>query len=324
MTTPESLLPGILDRPLDEPSSDPRAWTADTVERSDNWYFRLPDRGLGILGGYLQGMPGTITDLRLLAVDRALLADDLREVRRILMAGRGFAILEGFPLDQWDDRQLQAAYWLLGQALGVPVEQNIQGTLLYDVRDTGQDLSQGARFSVTSYESSFHTDNSFGDIILDSVGLLCLRTARSGGVNHLVSGHSVCRRLRAVHPDALAVLSRPFHFDRRGGVRQGETPTVQFPVIEESAEGLLIRYLRYWIEAGHQKGGAVLTSEQVAALDALDSVLRRPELRVEFALQRGQMLFLNNRWLLHNRTAFEDHPEPALRRHLVRLWLRGD
>ena len=35
----------------------------------------------------------------------------------------------------------------------------------------------------------------------------------------------------------------------------------------------------------------------------------------------GDMYFLNNRWLLHNRTAFVDHPEPERRRHLVRLWL---
>ena len=32
---------------------------------------------------------------------------------------------------------------------------------------------------------------------------------------------------------------------------------------------------------------------------------------------------INNRWILHNRTAFEDHPEPERRRHLVRLWLRS-
>ena len=43
----------------------------------------------------------------------------------------------------------------------------MEGTLLYDVRDTGQDVAQGARFSVTNYESSFHTDNSFGSEVLD-------------------------------------------------------------------------------------------------------------------------------------------------------------
>jgi hypothetical protein len=38
-------------------------------------------------------------------------------------------------------------------------------------------------------------------------------------------------------------------------------------------------------------------------------------------MRAGEMLFLNNRWLLHNRTAFQDYPEPERRRHLVRLWL---
>jgi len=44
-------------------------------------------------------------------------------------------------------------------------------------------------------------------------------------------------------------------------------------------------------------------------------------LRVDFVLKPGDMLFINNRWIFHNRTAFEDHAEPERRRHLVRLWL---
>ena len=52
-------------------------------------------------------------------------------------------------------------------------------------------------------------------------------------------------------------------------------------------------------------------------------MLNRPALRAEFALEPGQVYFINNRWILHNRTAFEDHPEPERRRHLVRLWLEA-
>ena len=54
---------------------------------------------------------------------------------------------------------------MIGQLLGEPIAQNVQGTLLYDVRDSGQDVARGARFSVTNYESSFHTDNSFGEAV---------------------------------------------------------------------------------------------------------------------------------------------------------------
>src|SRR5918911_340137 len=90
-----------------------------------------------------------------------------------------------------------ALYWLVGQLLGRPFVQNVQGTLLYDVRDTGQDVRYGARFSVTNAESSFHTDNSFGDTVLDYVGLLCLNAARSGGLSQLVSGYAVRDELLA-------------------------------------------------------------------------------------------------------------------------------
>ena len=64
-----------------------------------------------------------------------------------------------------------------------------------------------------------------------------------------------------------------------------------------------------------------MTPAQINALDVLDRCLNRRELRVEFDLKPGDMYFINNRWTLHNRTAFEDHAEPERRRHLVRLWL---
>ncbi len=305
---------------------DPRAWTAATVDRMESWYERLSSRSLDLLETKLKELgrePRSTTDLRLSPAECSVLGLELASTRHALEEGRGFVVLEGLPLDRFSPAVAPAAYWLIGQALGIPFAQNVEGTLLYDVRNTGKSLTEGARFSVTSYESSFHTDNSFGESILDIVGLLCLQTARSGGVNQIASGYSVYRVLRDAYPDALAVLRRPFHIDRRGGVRPGQAVTIQLPVIEETGQGLLFRYLRYWIEVGHDKAGVPLTAAQVAALNTLDEVLRRPDLRVEFALKRGQMLFLNNRWLLHNRTAFEDYEDPQQRRHLVRLWLQG-
>src|SRR5262249_35423552 len=190
-------------------------------------------------------------------------------------------------------------------------------------RDTGQDVYSGARFSVTNAESSFHTDNSFGEQVLDYVGLLCLATAREGGVNQIVNAHAVLDELREHHADALDVLRRPFHIDRRGGVRAGEAPTVRLPVVEGKGDALTVRYLRFWIEEGHKKAAEPLTADQVQALNVLDEVLRKPDFRVSFSLRPGEMLFVNNRWVLHNRTTFVDHPEPERRRHLVRLWLKA-
>jgi alpha-ketoglutarate-dependent taurine dioxygenase len=302
--------------------ADPRAWRADTLDDPAAWYCPLSEPAVAALERAIRAAgPTPVLEQRATAELRAACTADLAPVRDAMETGRGFAIVPAGRLrrDDWP-----AAYWLLGQLLGEPFEQNVQGTMLYDVRDAGGDVRYGSRFSVTNAESSFHTDNSFGDDVLDYVGLLCLNTAKAGGLSQIVSAYAVADELRARHPEVSPVLEKPFHVDRRGGIKPGQDPTAQVPVFETRNGELLVRYLRYWIEVGHEKAGSPLTSDQIAALDALDRVAADPALRAEFHLRPGDMLFANNRWLLHNRTAFEDHPEPERKRHYLRLWLRRE
>jgi alpha-ketoglutarate-dependent taurine dioxygenase len=305
-------------------TSDARIWEAATIDGSSAWYWQLSGRVQNALEQSIAQMRRRAclpTDLRLADSPCAACGADLQPVRNALEQGRGFAIVRGLPAEASTLSERQTMYWLVGQMLGHPVAQNIQGTLLYDVKDTNQDVRYGARFSVTNAESTFHTDNSFGEDVVDYVGLLCLEKAHAGGLSQVVSGYSVHERLLAEHPDALDVLYRPFQFDRRGGLRPGDAPTIAFPIFSADGAELQIRYLRYWIEAGHEKAGVPLSAAQKTALDLFDSVANIPELRIEFHLEPGDIFFINNRWILHNRTAFEDNPEPERRRHLVRLWL---
>ena len=99
------------------------------------------------------------------ADEKADLGEYLAAARHDLEQGRGFVVLDRLPVDRIPEREAIALYWMIGQLLGEPIAQNVQGTLLYDVRDSGQDVAEGARFSVTNYESSFHTDNSFGETV---------------------------------------------------------------------------------------------------------------------------------------------------------------
>lgn len=306
--------------------TDLRAWRADTVDVSSSWYYPLPDSSFTALHRSARENRSGSQSLTTIRLSQDQLAECKQAIRPVLDAlefGRGFAIIDRIPMERCSPEEAQLVYWLVGQLLGEPFEQNVQGTLLYDVRDTGKSLSEGARFSVTNYESSFHTDNSFGDDVLDYVGLLCLNTAKSGGLSQVVSGYAVYEELLQNHPPTLELLCRPFHVDRRGGMREGDAPTVQYPVIHKTGDDVLVRYLRYWIEVGHEKAKQPLTNDQVKALDTLDQVLKRPEFRVDFSLAPGQMFFINNRWILHNRTAFEDYAEPERRRHYVRLWLKS-
>src|SRR6478735_11677235 len=237
--------------------SDPRCWSATTVDDAQRWYHPVATSLLAELRSVVAAAPADapIVDLKLTDQQRVTWSDAVAPVLDDLETGRGFVIIDKLPITELSQRDAIAIYWLYGQLLGEPFAQNVQGTVLYDVRDTGQDVASGARFSVTSYESSFHTDNSFGDSILDYVGLLCLKTAKSGGVSQNVSGLAAVDLLRREHPDVLETLSQPLHVDRRGGFKEGESPTVLRPVIAWDGNELLLRYLRYWIEAGHEKVG---------------------------------------------------------------------
>ena len=58
-----------------------------------------------------------------------------------------------------------------------------------------------------------------------------------------------------------------------------------------------------------------------SALDLLDALADDPALHLTMALERGDLQFVHNHTLLHDRTSFDDFPEPARRRYLLRLWL---
>jgi alpha-ketoglutarate-dependent taurine dioxygenase len=304
--------------------NDRRAWRPSTIDDRKAWYYPLSERCLAALDETIRQLrrePRPTTELRLSETPCARCQEDFQPIRMALEEGRGFVIIDRAACRRHTDAEQQVVYWLVGQLLGHPFVQNVQGTLLYDVRDSGRSVADGARFSITNADTGFHTDNSFGETVLDYAGLLCLHTAKSGGENQLVNGYSLHNALLAQHPDVLETLYQPFHVDRREGLRPGDAPTSQYPIFQWNGRELLCRYLRYWIEAGHQKAGQPLTTTQNEALEILDRVLADPQLGIELTLRPGEMFFINNRWLLHKRNAFEDHPDTELRRHYVRLWL---
>ena len=64
-----------------------------------------------------------------------------------------------------------------------------------------------------------------------------------------------------------------------------------------------------------------LTEAQIAAFDLLDEIAEDPGVQLRMDFEPGDMQFLHNPQILHDRTAYEDADDPAERRHLLRLWL---
>jgi hypothetical protein len=66
------------------------------------------------------------------------------------------------------------------------------------------------------------------------------------------------------------------------------------------------------------------TAVQREALETVQEIANRPELMLTMDFREGDIQLINNHVLLHAREAYEDHPEPARRRHLLRMWIAVD
>ena len=248
---------------------------------------------------------------------------EMARVRQMLDHGRRFAIVDRLPMGEMDAAEATAVYWLLSSMVSRPVAQKLDGTMIYDVLDTGQEAlpGSGIRPDKTNIEIRFHNDNAYNEAPPDYVGLLCLRRAQSGGHSRVISFHTVHNALRERHPDRLERLYQPFWFDRQREFRPGESAIFSAPVFE-NADELRARFSAHQINGGYALRGEPIDRQGEAAVAAMLDIFEQDELSVDFDLEPGQIQFVDNRALGHSRTAFVDHPEPDRKRHLVRLWLR--
>jgi alpha-ketoglutarate-dependent taurine dioxygenase len=248
---------------------------------------------------------------------------EMARVRETLDHGRRFTVVDRLPMADLDPEAATAIYWLLASLVSRPVAQKLDGTMIYDVLDTGQQAlpGSGIRPDKTNIEIRFHNDNAYNDTPPDYIGLFCLRQAQSGGHSRVISFHTVHNELRKRFPDRLERLYRPFWFDRQREYRAGESAIFAASIFEDSAE-LKARFSVHQIGGGYALRGEPIDYDGEAAIAAMLDITEEDSIFVDFDLEPGQIQFVHNRALGHSRTAFVDHPEPDRKRHLVRLWMR--
>jgi len=249
--------------------------------------------------------------------------EQMARVRRILDHGVRFAIVDRLLVAEMDTGEATAIFWILSSMIARPVAQKLDGTLIYDVLDTGQQAlpGSGVRPDKTNTEIRFHNDNAYNETPPNYVGLLCLRQAMSGGHSRVISFHTTHNALLARYPKELPRLYRPFWFDRQREYHPGESPVFAAPVFENSEE-VKARFSVHQINSGYALRGEPIDDGGAAAIAAMFEIVEEDGLSVDFDLEPGQMQFVDNRALGHSRTLFVDYPEPGRKRHLVRLWLR--
>jgi len=296
------------------------AWYGPALARRRDWIETLSAAEVAEVDDASRRVAGRNADLTAIrAADFPLptLAPRLQRVLDEVLNGRGFALIRGLDVDRYSRREAAAAFLGFGSHLGSPRPQNARGHILGHVADVGLSSDDpNVRIYQTHERQTFHTDS------CDVVALMCLRTAKTGGLSTLVSAVTIYNEMRAREPDLAAALFEPVETDRRGEVSPGQPPCFRIPVFSWHAGLLSVMYQRQYIESARRFDDVPpLTPRQVAALDLFDALANDPDLNLQMALRPGDIQLVHNHALLHDRTAFEDWPEPERRRHLLRLWL---
>ena len=299
------------------------AWLGPAMAARSDWIEPLRPADLRELAAASDAWVDVAVDLTQLTREQfplPTLGPRLARLGIELVDGRGFALLRGLPVQQWGQRRSAVAFYGLAARLGRALSQNAAGHVLGHVRDLGLSSSDpNVRIYQTHERQTFHTDSA------DLVGLLCLCTARSGGLSALVSSASLYNEMRRRRPELAACLFGPLATDRRGEVPAEAKPYFEIPVFNWFGGRLSSIYQRQYIDSAQRFANAPrLSAAQVQALDLLDTLTDDPALHFTMALEPGDMQFVHNHALLHDRTAFVDWPEPARKRHLLRLWLAPD
>ena len=167
---------------------------------------------------------------------------------------------------------------------------------------------------------NLHTDR------CDHIGMLCIRPALHGGMSGYASALTIHNEILRERPDLVEPLAKGYFHHRFGEQADGEPPVTaqRIPVFSVTDGVPSVIYIRGYIDLAVEEGEVELSDAEAEALDYFDAVANRPDVRLNFRLEPGELNFTNNCLLLHTRTAFEDSDDPAQRRHLMRLWLSED
>ena len=311
---------------LRTPVTGPSAWKAADFLNDTSWIFQLSPAHLAELKRASHALKARgIGPLEFTKADFPLptLGPALAELLQEIEYGRGFVLLRGLNVPDYDLDTLKVLYWGLGTHLGQIISQNSFGELLGVVTDMeGGKYADGGYYEVgvrghrTNAHLEPHSDSS------DVVGLMCVRPAKVGGYSRVCSSMAIYNEILATHPEFIAPLTEGFHFDLIGkGKTAAEISNSRIPVYSYFAGLLSCRFNKRQIELGAEKSGIPLTKLQQDAIDCVRALSVREDFLLHMDFQPGDIQLLNNHMTLHSRTGYEDYAEPEKRRLLLRLWL---
>lgn len=235
----------------------------------------------------------------------------MQDVRGELVGGKGAVLLRGIDLDGRSVEEFGRLFWGLGSHIGHAAMNNARGERLCRVEHASDARQVGVGY-LRDNDLRPHSD--YHEVL----ALAAFQRAETGGETGLVSSlemHNIFRTERADYLRALYEGCDHLAPD-------GEQVLPRAPLFCNAGGHVSFSFHRHLCLEAAKKLGQPFPAELMRAIDFVEEVAARPELRLRFVLEPGDILFWHNFTVLHSRTAFTD--SVARRRLLLRLWLHLD
>ena len=240
-----------------------------------------------------------------------------------LTTSPGILLLK-IPDNNLDNDKLKSLYYIISCGLG---DLNNRYGELFEVKDRNLDYKkQAIPVSKTNASTGFHTDSTSFEYSPDIVGLLCLQPGKTGGESILANAANLFLWMKKFHPVVTPVLLNDIIRDVITPGSKVDIESIKknrFPIFSSEDNVFKFRYMRYWIISGHESCKKLIPQELIIGLDHIDDFLKKKENLLHYNMVRGDILLINNNFICHNRSKYEDYEDPAKKRTMVRVWINN-
>jgi len=286
----------------------PGAWTSASIGGREGLTVAMTRDHFDALDELLARTADTADDhVTRAQFDHPVINGFMDDIRARIMDGHGAVILSGLDLGRYGYEAFRRIYWGLATHLGNGTVQSYRRDRIGLVQKE-EDNPTGRGYLMDT-ELRSHTD--FHELL----SLACVRKAEEGGLSGVVSSLAIHNAIFESRPELLTPLYEGFYHESAGG----QVSATKVPVYG-CVDGKVSCYYHvpFIVNAARIMGVEVPTDLRTA-MTYMNEQAMRPDIRADFMLEPGEMLFWHNFTALHSRTAFTDTPQN--KRLLMRLWL---
>lgn len=294
----------------------PGAWTNRSIGGKAGLVYKLEEKHLKAVEELLKKTrhlaPQEVTRQDF---DHPDLNPMLADVFDILLNGRGAVIIQGVTKERFAREDFERIYWGFGTHWGVGVTQSALGDKLGRVTFTpvgpGNPTNRAYR---GNQELTLHTDTN------EIVGLMCEEKAAEGGFSQLASVLAVHNEIFKTRPDLLPALYRGHEYAiNEASLSSKPVTPYKIPVFSCVDGKVSMLYVDSQIRKAAEKMGETFPADLDEAMKYLNEVAAREDIQINYMIEPGEIMVVNNFITMHARTEFKD--SATQKRSLLRMWL---